>query len=90
MTKDYLQEAALVDLTDEELKEFLGYTYHAARNLEEAKKNDPEAQRLRDILDQYLDDNFNEEIKQHKANLKAARALAAARNVRWKLPDHSE
>lgn len=88
--KEYLQEAALVDLTDEELKEFLGYTYHAARNLEEEKKKDPDAQQMRDKLNQYLDDNFNEEIKRHKANLKAARALAGARGIRWKLPDHSE
>lgn len=88
--KEYLQEAALVDLTDEELKEFLGYTYHAVRNIEEEKKKCPIAQELRDKLDQYLDDNFNEEIKRQKANLKAARALASARGIRWKLPDHSE
>lgn len=90
MSKEFLNEASLVDLSDDELKEFLGYTYHAARNLEESRKSDPDAQQMRDKLNQYLDDNFNEEIKRQKANLKAARALASARGIRWKLPDHSE
>lgn len=85
--KDHLKEAALVDLDDGQLKELLGYTYHSIRNLEDAKKKDPEAEQLRATLSQYLDDNFNEEIKRQKATMKAARALASARGIKWKKPD---
>lgn len=85
--KEHLREAALVDLGDEELKEFLGYTYHAIKNLDDEKKKDPDLAQMRDKLKQYVSDNYDEEIKRQKANMKAARALASARGIKWRLPE---
>lgn len=80
-------EAALVDLGDADLKELLGHTYHTIKNLEEQKKHDPEIERMRDQLNQYIDDCYGDELKRLKAKMKAARALAEARGVKWKLPE---
>lgn len=87
MTKDFLAEAALIDLDDDQLKELLGHTYHAIRNLDEAKKNDPDIEQMRATLKQYIEDNYTEEEKALKARMKAARSLATARGIKWKLPE---
>jgi hypothetical protein len=89
MNKPILAEAGLVDLTDDELKEFLGYSWEAAKSLEEAKNKDQHVIRVRDELRQYLDDNYNDAIKDHKARLKAARAQAKVRGIKWKEPEVS-
>lgn len=86
MSKDFLDEANLVDLNDDELKELLGHTYHGLKNLDEQQKNDPEIERMKAALKTYVDDNFADRKKALKARLKAARALAAVRGVEWKLP----
>lgn len=88
--KDYLDEAQLVDLTDEDLKEFLGHTYHALKNLDEREKNDTEIERMRLDLKQYRDENYTDEKKALKARMKAGRSLAAARGIKWKMPTDSK
>lgn len=80
-------EAHLVDLTEAQLKEFLGHTYHSIRNVEEEKKNDPDIQQMRDKLTAYIKDNYDEELKTMKARLKAARALAKAKGIKWNPPE---
>jgi hypothetical protein len=87
--KSHLDEAHLVDLDDGQLKELLGHTYHAIKDREEEKKNDPQIAQMRDQLRDYIKDNFDDEIKSLKARMKAARALAKARGVHWKLPEDS-
>lgn len=87
MSKEHLDEAHLVDLTDEELKETLGHTYHSLKNLDESRKNDLELQQLQERVRQYVADNYTDEQKRLKARMKAARALAGARGITWKLPD---
>ena len=85
--KEYLEEAQLVDLDDADLKELLGATYHAIKNLDEQKKNDPDIEQMRATLKAYIDDNYTEEEKRLKARMKAARSLAEARGIKWKLPE---
>lgn len=87
MAKDFLAEAALVDLDDGDLKEFLGATYHEIKNLDEAKKNDPDIEQMREALKRYIDDNYTEQEKALKARMKAARTLAEVRGIKWKLPE---
>lgn len=84
--KPILEEARIVELQDEELKEFLGHTYEAIKSLDEKKKADPEVARLRLVLKQYKDDCYDDEIKSLKARLKAARTVATARGIQWRLP----
>ncbi len=87
MTKEFLTESHLVDLSDSDLKDVLGYTYHTLKNLDEAKKNDPDIAQMRAQLKAYVDDNYSHECKRLKARMKAARALAATRGIEWKEPD---
>lgn len=82
-----LKEAALVDLSDSALKELLGHTYHAIRNLEEEKRNDPEIAQMREALQAYVKDNFDNDLMDFKKRMKAARALAKARGIKWTLPE---
>lgn len=79
-------EAKLVDLTDDELKEYLGHVYEAIKTLEEKKSSDPELKQMKDRVKLYENDNYNEEIKKYKANLKAARSQAKVRKISFKLP----
>jgi sensor histidine kinase YesM len=90
MSKQYLEEASLVDLGDEQLKELLGHTYHSLKNLDETRKNDPDLQAMQERVKQYIADVYTDEQKRLKARMKAARALAEARGVKWKLPDIKE
>lgn len=87
MAKDFLEEAALVDLSDEQLKELLGHTYHSLKNLDERKKADPDIKQMREELKRYTDDNYTDEQKSLKARMKAGRSLAASRGIKWKLPE---
>lgn len=84
---DRLDEAAIVDLTDEELKAFLAYHYHSIRNLEQEKKEDEELKRLKEVAKAYEDDNFGEAIKEHQNKIKAGRAIAKARGIHYRLPE---
>lgn len=84
------KEAQLVELTAEELKECLGATYHRIKNLEEDRKTDPDAQQMRDQLTAYLNDNYDEALKDLKKQMKAARALAKARGVSWEMPTDAD
>lgn len=85
--KTTLLEANLIDLHDEALKEFLGHSFESLKRLEEAKKNDPDIAQMRQKLKDYVTDNYDDEIKRTKANLKAARSLAKARGIEWRLPE---
>jgi len=84
---DIHKQANLVDLADTELKEFLGHAYHAIKNLEEEKKNDPDIQQMKEKLTLYTRDNYDDSLKELKARMKAARALAKARGVSWTPPE---
>lgn len=89
MTKkqQLLSEASLIDLSDEDLKEFLGYQYQAWQNMEREKKNDLELKRLKEVAKQYEAEMFSVEIKEAKSKIKAARALCEARGISYKLPE---
>lgn len=87
MSKEHVEEARLVDLSDGDLKELLGATYHTLKNLGEDKKNDPDIKQMREALKHYIDDNYGDEEKKLKTRLKAARALAAKRNIKWNPPE---
>jgi UDP-N-acetylmuramyl pentapeptide synthase len=86
MSKDVLEEARIVDLDDEALKEFLGYTFESVKSLEEKKRTDPDIAQMRQKLKSYIEDAYNDSIKSMKARLKAARSVAHARGIKWRPP----
>jgi hypothetical protein len=81
-------EASMVDLDNEQLKEFLGYLHESIKSLSDEMKKDPELQQLQDAVKAYKRDNFSDEIKRLSAKLKAARAQAHARGVKWSPPSN--
>ena len=85
-----IQEAQLTVLSDDELKNFVGYCGEAIRNLEEAKKGDEELQRLKQAAKDYENENFNCEIRTYKAKLLAARAQFRVRGLRFEIPEIKE
>lgn len=87
MNRQHLAESNLVDLSDEELKEYLGYCWESNKTLEERKKNDPDLEQMRQTMKDYIKDNYTDSIKDYKGKLKAARALATARGIVWKAPE---
>lgn len=84
--KEHLQEATIVDMSDGDLKEFLGYHYEALKKLEDCKKMDPIIQELRAKLQMHIDSIYNLKSKSHKAKIKAARAIAELRGIKWSPP----
>jgi sensor histidine kinase YesM len=81
-----IEEANLIDLNDEELKDYLLHSHEAIKNLEEQKRADPDLQQMQDRMKAYVNDNYSEEIKTQKARLKAARAQAKNRGLKIRLP----
>lgn len=81
-------EASLVDLNDVELKEFLGYLHEAVKTLTDEMKKDPEIKQMAEKLQNYKKDNYGDEIKHLNAKLKAARAQAQARGIKWNPPNN--
>lgn len=87
MKRDILHESAVVDMSDDALKELLGATWEAIKNLTDQMKTDPEVERMEGELKKYKKDNFQDAIKRYKRLLKAARYVAQARGIQWKIPE---
>lgn len=86
MNKLYLEEAAIVDFSDDELKAMLGAVYHRIRDLADEKRNDPVLTDLRDKIQEHCELHYVDAERSLNARMKAGRALAAARGLKWKIP----
>lgn len=82
-----LQQARLLDFNDHELLEFLGYCYEEIKNLEERMKNDEEILALEQQLKDLKSARYGDNIREHKAMLRAARALAQAKGLAFNPPE---
>jgi hypothetical protein len=89
MVSDNIEEANLVDLDDTQLKDFLGACYHSAKNLDEAKKHDPEILALQEKIAEIRFERYDVTIKTLKARLRAGRAIASLRGLDWRIPETS-
>jgi len=85
-----LEEARLVSMTDDELIDLIGKTWEYIKRIDEAMKADAEIERMVNELKQYKDERYLDEKKAFALKLKAARALAKARNLRFTLPARAE
>lgn len=88
MKKSHMDEANLVDLNDNELKELLGYLFQSVKSLDEQKKTDPTIEKLKTELKNYVEENYTDQIKRYRGKLKAARNLAEARGIQWKVSEN--
>jgi hypothetical protein len=84
--KQTILEANIVDLSEEEIKAYLLHSHESLKAIEEEKKKDPKIEEMRQALKSYVDSCYNDDIKHLKARLKAARSVAKARGIAFKLP----
>jgi len=85
--KDIHVAVGFVEMLEEDLKNFLGFTYEELKNLDELKKNDETLKSLQEKLHEYCDLHYTGKQKALKAQLKAARAVAKARGIKFTLPE---
>jgi len=78
-----IQEIQFVDMEDKELLELLGFLYEEGKVLTEKMKADPHIQRLEEQLNEYKDEHYRDDMKLYKAKLKAVRAHAKARGLKF-------
>lgn len=87
MTRDEIHKSTkFVDLDDIALCDFLLNRYEHLKSLDEKKKKDEELNQKKLELKELYDERYNIDIKACKAQLKAARAIAKARGIVFKLP----
>lgn len=84
--KDILHESQFIELSDVDLKEALGALWERIKQLKESEKSDPDVQQMTERLKTYREDNFISERKELEKHLKAARYVANARGIKWKMP----
>lgn len=84
---NFLAQAHLANLNDQELLDFLGFCYEEVKTLEERLKNDPEIMELEQQLKDLKNEKYADNIKSYKVQLRAARALVKAKGLRFELPE---
>lgn len=82
-----IQEAHLVDLTDQQLIELIGSLWENVKQIDERMKNDTEIEELQARLKELKGIKYLDEQKRYKARLRAARALAKAKNLSIPVPE---
>ncbi len=85
MKDEYLQ-ASIIDLTDDALIELIGFLWEGIKRTDEQMKADPEIQRLLEDIAEHKKE-YTDIKKTYKAKLRAARYLASAKGLNFKLPD---
>lgn len=81
-----IEQAHLVNLDDDQLLDYLGFCYEEIKNLEEKLKNDPQILEMEQELKDLKNERYNDTIKGYKAQLRASRALAKAKGLKFKIP----
>ena len=81
-----IDEAEFVDMDDGEVKDAVGALYERIKRIDETMKLDETAIKMREDLNEYLDDNYRTEIKLCKLQLKAMRSQAEVRGIKFSLP----
>ena len=82
-----VQEALLVDMTDDDIKEYVGYLWEAIKNLNESMANDEELSKLQEAVKEYKAVHYRSHINELNARLKSARAQIRVRGLTFKLPE---
>lgn len=85
MAKEHLSEAAYIDMSEDELRNTLGYLHERLKRLKEAKSSDPKAEEMRAALKEHLK-TITDETKTVTKRLKGARAVAKYRGIEWHMP----
>lgn len=86
MKKEVHAATRFIEMEEDELKAFLLNRYEYLKTLEEIKKSDEHLKKLSDELKEYSASTYTDKQKSTKAEIKAARSIAKARGIEFKLP----
>lgn len=87
MSKRAIHESTkFIEMQEEELKQFMLSRHEALKDLDEKKRKDEEVTKIQENLKCLVSERYTTPKKLYKAQLKAARAIAKARGIEFKLP----
>jgi len=88
--KSLYQEVALVDMNDDDLLTMIAFLWEEAKRTTEKMEADPHIQKVTEELAAYKKEHYTDAKKAYMSKLKAARYLAHARGLNYKLPGGSD
>lgn len=90
MASGVIGESQFVEMEDSDLIALIGSLWEHIKTIDEKMKSDGHIQRVEEELKEYKLLNYVDEQKAYKLKLKASRAVAKARGLRFTLPVRSE
>ncbi len=81
-----IEEAQFVNMDDSALLNLIGALWENIKNIDERMKEDVYIQKIEEDLKEYKLQKYVDEQKAYKAKLKASRAMAKARGLKFELP----
>ena len=82
-----IEEARLVDLSDDQLRELVGSLWEHIKRTDDAMKSDQHIEKLEAELKDYKEERYGITKREYKAKLRAARTHAEVRGLSIKLPE---
>lgn len=86
----HIEMSQMVELPDDALLKMVGSLWENIKQINERMKEDQHIQRVMEELTEYKADKYLDELKHIKVKLKASRALAKARGLKFELPKSDE
>lgn len=88
MSRDSLiAQSHIAELTDDKLLDLIAFLYENIKSTEERMKSDEHIIRVEEELKAYKSENYTDQQKAWKAQLKASRSLAKARDLKFDTPE---
>lgn len=84
--QDLLGEVKIVELTDDQIKDLIGYSFEALKRIEKSQKDDTTILDLKEKLKEYVQVTYLDDNNKFKSQLKAACNQARIRNIKYELP----
>lgn len=84
--QELLGEVKIVELTDDQIKDLIGYSFEALKRLEKSQKDDPTILNYKEKLKEYIQVTYTDDLNKFKSQLKAACNQARIRNIKYELP----
>lgn len=87
--RSVLDEARLVSHTDEELLDLVGSLWEGIKRIDEAMKSDEQIEKMALELKEYKDTKYLDDKRKFVSKLKAARAHAKVRGLKFNIPQRT-
>lgn len=81
--KDHVIQSQFVDMTDDQIRDRLGFLWENAKRLREAAAADVQLVKLKADHKELYDERYGQDIKEYSKHLKALRKIAALKEINW-------